>query len=123
MTKSECDFFFILNEIASDRYFIFPQIHLSAMLNGKIEGQNSTAAFNHIDRKSVDYVLCDKQTLKPIYAVELDDYTHNYSNRKERDIEVEHIFQDAGILLVRFNNYKTLSKNDIANKFIEARTI
>lgn len=25
----------------------------------------------------VDYVLCDKQILKPVYAVELDDYTHN----------------------------------------------
>ncbi|MFZ2125535.1 MAG: DUF2726 domain-containing protein [Candidatus Saccharimonadales bacterium] len=121
MTKSENDFFRMLNNIASDRYFIFPQVHLSAILDEKIKGQNWKAAFKHINGKSVDYVLCDKQTLKPVYAVELDDYTHTYKNRQERDQEVERIFQSASIPLVRFNDYKTLSQEDISKRFIEAR--
>jgi very-short-patch-repair endonuclease len=122
MTKSENDFFHMLNNVAGDRYFIFPQVHLSAILDEKIKnGQNWNAAFKHINGKSVDYILCDKQTSKPIYAVELDDYTHNYSNRQERDQEVERMFQSAGIPLVRFNDYKTLNQEDIAKRFIEAR--
>jgi len=123
MTKAENDFFRMLNSAAGDRYFIFPQVHLSAILDEKIKGQNWKAAFKHINGKSVDYVLCDKQTLKPVYAVELDDYTHNYSNRQERDIEVERMFQSAGIPLVRFDNYKTLTENDIAQRFFEAKKV
>jgi len=122
MTKSENDFFHMLNNVASDRYFIFPQAHLSAILDEKVKnGQSWKGAFKHINGKSVDYVLCDKQTLKIAYAVELDDYTHNYHNRQERDKEVERMFQSAGILLVRFSNYKTLSEEEIAKKFFEAQ--
>lgn len=120
MTKSEGDFFRMLNNVAGDRYFIFPQAHLSAVLDEKINGQNWKAAFKHINGKSVDYVLCDKQTLKPVYAVELDDYTHSYKNRQERDVEVERIFKNAGIPLVRFTDYKNLTQNDISNKFYAA---
>jgi len=119
MTKSENDFFRMLNNVAGDRYFIFPQVHLSAILDEKINGQNWKAAFKHINGKSVDYVLCNRQTLKPVYAVELDDYTHNYSNRQERDHEVERMFQSAGIPLVRFNDYKTLNQEGIAQRFFE----
>lgn len=125
MTASENDFFRILEKVAGDRYYIFPQAHLSKLLSEKVIGQDwkaQKAAFRHINGKSVDYVLCDRQTLKPVYAVELDDYTHNYSSRKERDIEVERIFHSAGIPLVRFNNYKSLSEDDIAKKFYEAQS-
>lgn len=123
MTKSENDFFRMLNNVAGDRYFIFPQVHLSAILDEKIKGQNWKAAFKHINGKSVDYVLCDRQTLKPVYAVELDDYTHTYKNRQERDQEVERMFQSAGIPLVRFNDLKTLTEEEIAKRFFEAKNI
>jgi len=121
MTKSESDFFHMLNNVAGDRYFIFPQVHLSAILDEKIKGQNWKAAFKHINGKSVDYVLCDKQILKPVYAVELDDSTHTYKSRQERDKEVERIFQGAGIPLVRFSNYKSLTEDEISKKFFEAK--
>lgn len=123
MTKSENDFFRMLHNVAGDRYFIFPQAHLSAILDEKINGQNWKAAFRHINGKSVDYVLCDRQTFKPTYAVELDDYTHAYKNRQERDKEVERIFQGAGIPLVRFNDYKSLTEEGIAQRFFEAKKV
>lgn len=122
MTKSESDFFRLLNNVAGDKYFIFPQTHLSAILDEKVKGQNWKAAFRHINGKSVDYVLCDKQTLKPVYAVELDDYTHNYSNRQERDREVERMLQCAGIPLVRFSDVNNLDEEVIAKRFFEAQT-
>jgi len=120
MTKSESEFFRMLVNVANDRYFIFPQAHLSAILDEKIKGQNWKYAFRHINGKSVDYVLCDKITLKPTYAVELDDYTHEYADRQERDKEVERMLQCAGIPLVRFSDYKTLNQEDIAKRFFEA---
>lgn len=121
MTKSESEFFQMLDKVAGDRYYIFPQAHLSAILDHKIPGQNWKYAFRHINGKSVDYVLCDRNTLKPVYAVELDDYTHTYSDRQERDYEVERMLQSAGIPLVRFNDYISLNQEDIAKRFIETR--
>lgn len=120
MTRSEVDFFKMLIEVAGDRYHVFPQVHLSAILDHKIKGQNWKASFKHINGKSVDFVLCDKQSLVPLYAVELDDSTHQLPDRNIRDIEVERIFQAANLPLVRFSNYKSLSLEDIAQKFFEA---
>lgn len=122
MTTSEEAFFRLLSEVVSEKYLVFPQVHLSALLEHKIPKQNWKYAFRYINGKSVDYVLCDKTTLKPVYAIELDDYTHKYKNRIERDIEVERIFTGANISLVRFSDYKNLSHEDIIAKLSYAYT-
>lgn len=120
MTLSEEAFFRILSESVSEKYLVFPQVHLSALLDRKLPNQDWKHAFRHINGKSVDFVLCDKMTLKPVYAVELDDYTHQYKNRVERDREVDRIFEHTDIPLVRFTNYTSLSLDDIITKFSEA---
>ncbi len=120
MTASEEAFFRMLTDVGADKYYVFPQVHLSGILDHKVPKQNWKYAFRHINGKSVDFVLCDKMTLKPVYAVELDDYTHQYKNRVERDREVDRIFEHTDIPLVRFTNYTSLSLDDIVAKFSEA---
>lgn len=122
MTSREESFFRVLTEIVADKYYVFPQVHLSGIIDHKITGQNWKYAFRHINGKSVDYVLCDKSTLKPVYAVELDDHTHKYKDRAERDAEVERIFEQAGLPLVRFTDYTSLSRDDIIARFAAARS-
>ena len=123
MTESEMEFFKQLQRVARDKYVVFPQTHLSALLDHKVKGQNWHAAFRHINGKSVDYVLCDITTLKPVYAVELDDSTHDRVDRMDRDTEVERIFLQAKIPLVRFTHYKTLSDDDVVAKFSESQIL
>jgi len=123
MTQSEVEFFKILINVAGDRYFAFPQVHLSAILDHKVPGQDWKPAFRHINGKSVDFVLCDKVTLKAVYAIELDDTSHESTVRQERDGEVERIFQDTDLPLVRFSNYKSLSQDEIAQRFYEAHSL
>lgn len=120
MTRAETDLFRKLYNSVNEKYFIFPQIHLSTILNHKINGQNWRGAFSHINGKSVDYVLCDKNTLGLICAVELDDYTHNNVDRVERDHEVEKILKNAGIPLVRLYDFNNRSDEDIRNIIAEA---
>ena len=120
MTERENKFFQQLNEILGNKWFVIPQVHLSALLNHKVKGQNWKAAFRHINGKSVDYVLLSKETMKPICAIELDDSTHNYKNRVERDAEVERIFADAKLPLARFKNPEKLSRQDIVNTIAAA---
>jgi very-short-patch-repair endonuclease len=104
MTRTEAEFFTKLERAVSERYYVFPQVHLSALLDHHVKGQEWKYAFSHINGKSVDYVLCDKNTLRPTYAIELDDYSHQASDRRDRDAEVERIFKEAQLPLVRFKN-------------------
>lgn len=119
MTKRENDFFKILNEIFGARWFVIPQVHLSALLNHKVKGQNWNAAFRHINGKSVDFVLVGKESYKIICAIELDDSTHLSSDRIARDEEVERIFQNAKIPLARIGKFENMTKQDITKVITE----
>ncbi len=55
------------------------------------------AARNRIDRKHVDFVICDGQTMKPLIGIELDDASHERKDRVERDEFVDQVFQAAGL--------------------------
>jgi very-short-patch-repair endonuclease len=122
MSKTESDFFVKLERAVSERYYVFPQVHLSAILDHRVKGQEWKYAFRHINGKSVDYVLCSKDTLRPTYAIELDDYTHDQKDRKERDREVERIFEATNLPLVRFKN-KDISEYDITQALVNAREV
>lgn len=114
MTHAEQDFFFRLTKATEGRYYIFPQVHLSAIIDHKIKGQSWRGAFRHINGKSVDYVLCDKALLKPLLAIELDDYSHDGEVRRIRDEEVERIFNYAQLPLLRFREIASFSDSDIS---------
>ena len=120
MSPTEAEFFGKLNGAVSERYYVFPQVHLSALLVPSATGKAWSYAFWHINGKSVDFVLCDKQTLKPTYVIELDDYTHKKRVRVERDAEVERIFSETQFPLVRFAN-KNVSEQEIVQALMSAK--
>lgn len=120
MSRTEGEFFVKLERVVRERYYIFPQVHLSAILDHRVKGQEWNYAFRHINGKSVDYVLCNRNTLEPTYAIELDDYTHDKADRRERDIEVERIFEAANLPLVRFRN-KDISDDEIIQALVGAK--
>lgn len=120
MTQRESEFFKQLNEMLGSKWYIIPQVHLSALLNHKVKGQNWNAAFRHINGKSVDYVLLSKETGKPVCAIELDDASHDSKSRAERDAEVERIFKAANIPLARFRNPEKMSRQEIVSVIAKA---
>lgn len=119
MSRAEHEFFDIFVDITRDQYYVFPQIHLSTILDNKVVGQNWKGAFRHIDEKSVDYVVCDKAYIKPLLAIELDDRTHERDNRKVRDSEVERILSNANLPLLRFGNNGYFNKEEIQRLVLE----
>ena len=113
MTRAEHEFFGILTRRLGDRYFIFPQVNISAIVSHMVKGQDWRAARAHINRLSVDYVVCSKADVRPLVAIELDDPTHEREDRQKRDTEVNRIFDEVGIPLVRFSNTRQMSEADI----------
>lgn len=119
MTKAENDFFNSLIEILGDEYYVFPQVHLSTILDHKVKGQNWKAAFSYINQKSVDYVVCNRQYRRPILGIELDDWSHDGEARKQRDANVDYLFKESGIPLLRIRNVRAMTPTDIKAKLDE----
>lgn len=118
LTRSERECYNMLVKAVGDEYCIFAQVHLGSILDEKVRGQNWRAARAHIDRKSVDFLLCDKAYLSPKLAIELDDKTHERPDRQERDKIVERIFSETGLPLLRLENIQTLNAEDLKMKII-----
>lgn len=119
MTRREEDFFETLCKIFGDKCYIVPQVHLSALLDHRVKGQNWKGAFYHINGKSVDYVLLRRRDLSVLCAVELDDVTHDSNNRTNRDVEVERIFKNVNMPLVRLRSPEHMTKQEIVDTFAE----
>lgn len=104
MSKAENELFQLLSKEFAHEYVVFAQVHLPTIVNHKIKGQNWKGAFSAINRKSVDFVLCDKVYLAPKLAIELDDKSHDEEGRIERDVFVEQVLEGAGMPLLRIKN-------------------
>lgn len=116
MSRAEHECFDAILKAVGNEYHIFPQVHLSSIVDNKVTGQNWKGAFKHISQKSVDFVLCDKAYISPKLAIELDDKTHERPDRIERDVEVERILKDAGLTLLRLENNGGFNPQAIAEQ-------
>ncbi len=113
MHESEYKFFIMLQSVIGNQFYIFPQIHLTTLFDEKIKGQSWKGARSHIDKKSVDFVLCDKNHIVPLLAIELDGNSHELEDRQERDLEVERIFRESKFPLLRIPRQEQYDQNEI----------
>ncbi len=119
LTRAEHECYDALVEAVGAEYRIFAQVHLPTLVDHTVRGQDWRAALAHINRKSVDFVLCDKAYLSPKLAIELDDKSHERPDRQKRDREVERILHEAGVPLLRLENRGSFSPNELAQKIKE----
>jgi hypothetical protein len=60
-------------------------------------GAYSQADFNRIASKHVDFLLCDKHSMRPVLVLELNDRSHTRSKGLERDEHTKVWLKTAGI--------------------------
>lgn len=100
LSKNEAAFFHALKRAIGDRYVAFAQLPLSVLIYCDREARKG-GWHNKIDRKRVDFVLCDAQTLGVVCVIELDDKSHQRRDRQQRDAFVNEALSAAGIRLAR----------------------
>ena len=113
MTKAESDLYKVLQQAIGSSYMIYPQAHLSLFLSHKPVKQDYRAALSVIQRKSVDFLICNKEYYEPMVAIELDDSSHNTPSRRRRDEVVDGICKSAGMPLVRVRWQPSYSANEL----------
>ena len=119
LTRAEHECYDALVEAVGAEYRIFAQVHLPTLVDNTVRGQDWRAALAHINRKSVDFVLCDKAYLSPKLAIELDDKSHERPDRQERDREVERILHEAGVPLLRIENRGNFNPSELSQRIKE----
>jgi hypothetical protein len=90
----------VLKLAVKDRAVILAKVNLADIFFVARPKENQSYR-NKIDRKHVDFLGCDPTTMKPLFGVELDDKSHSRSDRVERDVFVDQVFQVAGLPLIR----------------------
>ncbi len=85
---------------ALPEHIILAQVQLSRMLGVK-KGNNYQAWSNRINRMSVDFVVCNKDS-SVVAVIELDDSTHQRKDRQAADAKKDKALQSAEIKIVRW---------------------
>lgn len=81
-------------------HIILAQVQLSRLLGVK-NGSNYQAWLNRINRMSVDFVVCNKDS-SIVAVIELDDATHQSEDRQTADAKKDKALESAGVHVVRW---------------------
>lgn len=113
LSPAELSFYGVLQLAVKDRATITTKVNLADVFFVARPTHNQSYR-NKIDRKHVDFLLCDSGTMKPRCGIELDDSSHARHDRQERDQFVDAVFQAAGLPLVRFSARASYDPNALA---------
>ena len=81
-------------------HIVLAQVGLSQLLR-VTDTKNFHAWNNRIDRKSADFVVCQKDA-SIVAVIELDDATHQRKKRKDADATKDKALSDAGLRIIRW---------------------
>ena len=101
LSKHEQQEYFKLKQYADAKgWLICPKVRLRDLIEPKRGAGKKQTLINKIQSKHVDFVLVD-QRMNVIGVLELDDSTHDRSDRKKRDSFVRDALEGAGITMIQ----------------------
>jgi len=114
LSPPEAVVFRLLQSAAGGRAIVCPKVSLGDLFYPVTQDKRAAlSARNRIDRKHVDFLLCDPATLRPLGAIELDDSSHARADRRARDEWVDHAFASAGLPLVRMRARAAYTRQEV----------
>lgn len=118
MVGAQKQCFQMLHNLFGQKFYIIPEVSLSSLLSHKVGTQDRYAAYRFIDHKSVDFVLCNKRTLRPICAVKLEDGVQNDAKDPGSDPrDMEKFFRSAHIPFIYIAKTQRLTEERLIEEF------
>lgn len=122
MSSPERLFFESCRSALGPNYDIYPQVNLDKIFKINYFGdyRRFLIYLRKINQKSVDFLVVNRNTQSPIFAIELDDATHEYKDRKERDNLINSLFDYQKLPLLRFDsgNYPSERLKPVFEKYL-----
>ena len=102
LTAAERSFLGVLDQAVGEDYRIFAQVRLADVVDTKrgLNNSDRQKAINRIQSKHFDFLLCDKDDLSVICAIELDDRSHQKRKRRDRDAFLDGLCQAVSLPLL-----------------------
>lgn len=121
LSPAELNFYLVLKGCVSEWADVCPKVNLGDLFFASCKNFGQRQSYtNKINRKHVDFLLCDPKTAKPMVGIELDDKSHNQQKRQERDLFVEQVFGKANLPLERFSVQHSYNTSELNSKLQKA---
>jgi len=121
-SPAERTFLGCLDSVLPPEIRVFAKVRLADLFEVKRTPDRSAwqSAFNKINSKHVDFVLCRSSDLHPLLVIELDDKSHAREDRRQRDALIESLFAASSLALIRFKVQRAYQPEEIAKRVNEA---
>lgn len=116
ISKSEQNYYYAILEVLPLGYCVFPQVNLAAFIEKNQKSGYQTELF-----RNVDFLVTDAN-YNPKIAIEINDQSHNDTDRQKRDKKVTEICEEAGIPLIKLWTSYGVRKDYISEKIKKALT-
>ncbi|MGY2487730.1 DUF2726 domain-containing protein [Cupriavidus sp. CP313] len=100
LRQDEIQLYIRLSAALKDAH-VFPQVAMSAFVQHRGKSQ---AARNLFAQKYVDYLVCERNTMRPLYVIELDGASHRSAAAQRRDKQKNDVLASAGIPIKRYDS-------------------
>jgi hypothetical protein len=114
LSHAEFSFYKVLLGTLGGQYVILSKVRLADIFFVAQPNEN-LRFFNFISSKHIDFLVCDSELMKPVFGIELDDSSHNRSDRRERDEFVDQVFNVAGLPIIHFSAKYAYNKSEIVD--------
>ena len=99
---------------------IFPEVNYSHIISIKKQSDYEMRRYrSHIERKSADFVICDKDNCIPLLVIDIDGEIHNRSDRKKKDKEIDDVLHSIGLPIIRFTNEQSRDKEFVKTRVLK----
>jgi hypothetical protein len=123
-SAAERSFYEIIKRLVPAEHTLFAKVRLADLVHVSKASGSWQAHFNRINRKHVDFVLCNRD-LAPLVAIELDDSSHDGEQREARDIFVDQVLAAAALPIVHIRAKRAYAIDELRvalHPFLPARS-
>jgi very-short-patch-repair endonuclease len=116
LSPPERSFYHVLVSAIGSKAVVCPKVRLGDLFFVPRATIKYQSYLNKVNRKHIDFILCDPQSMRPLLGVELDDKSHNESKRQDRDREVDKMFEAAKLPIVHIKAAATYNVQELAER-------
>ena len=119
LPAAELSFFHVLKQVTGSHFHVCAKVRISDLLY-VVQRRSNMGHANRIDRKHVDFVLCDPKTMQPALIIELDDSSHQRKDRQERDQLVDAAFAAAELTILHVPCQRNYAPEELKQQIRDA---
>jgi hypothetical protein len=119
-SPAERSFLGVLEQSIGNHYRVFGKVRIADVIEAK-RGLNRAdwqRAFNRINAKHFDFVLCDKDELAVVCVIELNDKSHQKRDRQQRDAFVMELCRAVGLPFLQVQTTRAYSVQELRTNIL-----